>query len=331
MKGYIEKITGGEDLTLDEAEDLMERILTDATDSQIASVLIGLKMKGETASEIAGLAKGMKKKASLISPNLSPLIDTCGTGGDGSHTINISTIASIIVASGGVGVAKHGNYSITSRCGSADVLKACGVRIDLKPVEVQRMIEEVGIGFMLASIFHPSMKRVGPIRREIGVRTVFNILGPLTNPANVKRQIIGVFDPDLCLLIAEVLRELESHHALVVHGSGLDEITTTGPTEIVEMKGGKIESFVITPEDYGLKRAKLSDLEGGDAEYNSKVMYEILRGKKGFKRDIVALNAAAGLYIGEKAQDLKEGLEIAENLLDEGIALKKLEEMIAFG
>ena len=330
MKSYIEKITGGENLTVDEAEDVMEQILTDATDSQIASVLIGLKMKGESPSEIAGLARGMKKKASSITPRVSPLIDTCGTGGDSSHTINISTIAAILVASGGVGVAKHGNYSITSRCGSADILKASGVKIDLEPVEVCRMIEEVGMGFMLAPIFHPSMKRVAPIRREIGVRTVFNILGPLTNPANVKRQVIGVFDPALCLTMAEVLRELGSTHALVVHGSGLDEITTTGPTEIVELKDGDIASFTINPEEYGLERAQLSDLKGQDAEYNTKVMLEILKGKKGFIRDIVGLNTAAGLYIGQKAGDIKEGLEIAYNLLDEGEGFKKLEEMVAF-
>ncbi len=330
MKSYIEKITGGENLTVDEAEDVMEQILTDATDSQIASILIGLKMKGESPSEIAGLARGMKKKASSIVPRVSPLIDTCGTGGDSSHTINISTIAAILVASAGVGVAKHGNYSITSKCGSADILKASGVKIDLEPAEVCRMIEEVGMGFMLAPIFHPSMKRVAPIRREIGVRTVFNILGPLTNPANVKRQVIGVFDPALCLTMAEVLRELGSTHALVVHGSGLDEITTTGPTEIVELKDGDIASFTINPEDYGLELAKLSDLKGQDAEYNTKVMLEILKGKKGFIRDIVALNAAAGLYIGQKACDIKEGLEIAYNLLDEGEGFKKLEEMVAF-
>ncbi|MHC1573660.1 MAG: anthranilate phosphoribosyltransferase [Candidatus Syntropharchaeales archaeon] len=330
MKSYIEKITRGENLTIDEAEDLMEQILTDATDSQIAAVLIGLKMKGESPSEIAGLAMGMKKKASSITPKISTLIDTCGTGGDNSHTINISTIAAILVASSGVCVAKHGNYSITSKCGSADILKASGVKIDLEPPEVCRMIEEVGMGFMLAPIFHPSMKRVAPIRREIGVRTVFNILGPLTNPANVKRQVIGVFDPSLCLRMAEVLRELGSTHAIVVHGSGLDEITTTGPTEIVELKNGNIESFTITPEDYGLERAKLKDLEGRDAEYNVKVMLEILNGKKGFMRDIVALNAAAGLYIGQKACDIKEGLEIANNLLDEGRGIDKLDEMVAF-
>lgn len=331
MQQYIEKITSGNDLSVDEAADMMDQILTSATDSQIASVLIGLKLKGEATSEIAGLVKGMKAKSRSINPDVPVLIDTCGTGGDSSHTINISTIAAIIVASSGVGVAKHGNYSITSKCGSADILKAAGVRIDLGPEEVTRMIEEVGFGFMLAPIFHPSMKRVAPIRREIGVRTVFNILGPLTNPANVKKQVIGVFNPELCTKMAEVLRELGSEHALVVHGSGLDEITTTGPTDIIELKNGDIASFRITPEDYGLRKAKLEDLKGGDAEYNCKMMLEILNGRKGFMRDIVLLNASAGLYIGGQASDIKEGIEIAENLIDEGRGIAKLNEMIEFG
>src|SRR5660397_25386 len=244
MKEYIQKLIQKHDLTTEEAEIAISKIFTDATDAQIAAFLTAMKMKGETPAEIAGLARGMKKAANIINPKVNgTLIDTCGTGGDSTGTINVSTGAALVVAGAGVPVAKHGNYSITSRSGSADVLKELGVKIDAPPGQVEKTIETVGIGFMLAPVFHPSMKRVGQIRRDIGFRTVFNILGPLTNPANAKAQVIGVFDGNICEPIAKVLNILGTKRALVVHGNGLDEITTTGETHIVELKDGNITKY----------------------------------------------------------------------------------------
>ncbi len=247
MKEYIQKLTQNQSLKAEEAETAISKIFTEATDAQIAAFLTALKMKGETPDEIAGLARGMKKPANIINPRVQGiLVDTCGTGGDSTGTINVSTGAAIVTASCGVPVAKHGNYSITSKSGSADVLRELGVKIDLPPEEVEKTIEKAGIGFMLAPVFHPSMKRVAQIRRDLGFRTVFNILGPLTNPANAKAQVLGVFDGSLCEPLANVLNILGTKRALVVHGSGLDEISNTGETQVAELNGG--ENFKIFPD-----------------------------------------------------------------------------------
>jgi anthranilate phosphoribosyltransferase len=329
MKTYIQKITQHQNLTKDEAKDAIHKIFTQATDAQIAAFLTALKMKGEAVEEIAGLAEGMRAAANTIHPKISgTLVDTCGTGGDSQNTINISTAAAIITSAAGIPVAKHGNYSITSKSGSADLLKALGVTIDLPPEKVQQTIEKTGIGFMLAPVFHPSMKRVAGVRKEIGLRTVFNILGPLTNPAGAKTQLIGCFDPALCETLASALKLLGTTRAMLVHGEGLDEITTTGTTNITELNKGEITNYTLTPEELGIPRANIKDLQGGTPEENAKGIIKILLGEKGAKHDIITLNAAAAIVIGGEAKDFAEGLEVAEKTLERGRALEKLKEFV---
>ena len=263
---YLQQIVDGHDLSVDEAEALMGEIFNVLTDAQIGALLIALRMKGESASEIAGLAKKMRSSAVRINPKVQgTLVDTCGTGGDASNTINVSTAAAIVTASCGVPVAKHGNYAVSSKCGSANVLAELGINISPKPEQVQAAIETLGIGFMLAPMFHPAMKRVGPLRREIGMRTVFNILGPLTNPAGAKAQVMGVYDPRLCEKLANVLNILGSERALVVHGSGLDEITNTGETTVSELKDGSVKSYSLNPAGPGLSEGQA----GGDSRRNA--------------------------------------------------------------
>lgn len=329
MKDYINKLIQKQSLTAGEAENAISKIFSEATDAQIAAFLTALKMKGETPDEIAGLARGMKKAANIINPKVTgTLVDTCGTGGDSTGTINVSTGAAIVTAACGVYVAKHGNYSITSKSGSADVLRELGVKIDLPPKEVEKIIEKVGIGFMLAPVFHPSMKRVAQIRRDMGFRTVFNILGPLTNPANAKAQVIGVFDASLCEPMANVLNILGTKRALVVHGSGMDEISNTGETRIVELNSGKITKYSLTPEKLGVKRASAGDIAGGTPEENARDIVDVLKGKKGSKRDIIAINAGAALLVSGKAETLASGIEMANQAIDSGAALNKLKDFV---
>lgn len=329
MQNFIAKITNREHLDADEAESAIGKIFNEATDAQIGSFLTALKMKGETPLEIAGLARGMKKAANTINPIVDGnLVDTCGTGGDSSHTINVSTAAAIITAAAGVPVAKHGNYSITSKSGSADVLKELGVKIDLPPEKVKESIEKAGIGFMLAPVFHPSMKRVAGPRKELGMRTVFNILGPLTNPANARSQVIGVFDESLCKTMANVLELLGTTNAFVVHGSGLDEISNTGPTTVAQLNGGSIDTYVLTPEQLGFKRAKISEIKGGTPHENAADIIRILKGNKGPKRDIVVMNSAAALMVGGKVADLEDGIELAQQTIDSGAAINKLKAFV---
>jgi anthranilate phosphoribosyltransferase len=329
MKEYIQKLIQRQSLTTDEAENAIAKIFTEATDAQIAAFLTALKMKGETPEEIAGLALGMKKAANMINPRVAGiLVDTCGTGGDSTGTINVSTGAAIVAASAGIPVAKHGNYSITSKSGSADVLRELGVKIDLPPQDVEKTIEKAGIGFMLAPVFHPSMKRVAQIRRDLGFRTVFNILGPLTNPANAKAQVIGVFDSLLCETMANVLSILGTKRALVVHGNGMDEISNTGETQIVELNGGKLTRYTVTPEKLGVKRASINDIAGGTPEENARDIVEVLKGKKGAKRDIITINAGAALLVSGKAESLASGITMAARSIDSGAALKKLEDFV---
>ncbi|PHP45384.1 anthranilate phosphoribosyltransferase [Methanosarcinales archaeon ex4572_44] len=329
MKKYIQKLTERENLDEGEARDAMGMIFTTASDAQIAAFLIALKMKGEVPSEIAGLAEGMRDAARTIHPDVSGrLVDTCGTGGDAKNTINISTAAAIIASAVGVPVAKHGNYSITSQSGSADVLKALGITIDLPPERVERCIEKIGIGFMLAPIFHPSMKRVAGVRRELGVRTVFNVLGPLTNPAGAEAQLVGCFDKNLCEIFANTLKILGVKRAMIVHGDGLDEITTTGRTDVTELKDGQITSYSITPDDVGLPRAEIKEIEGGSPIENASDIIRILLGKKGAKRDIVVLNAGAAVLLSGMVENLQEGIQIACSVIDDGSGLGKLKEFV---
>lgn len=329
MKEYIQKLVQNQSLTTEEAENAIYKIFTDATDAQIAAFLTALKMKGETPQEIAGLARGMKKAANIINPKVQGiLVDTCGTGGDSTGTINVSTCAALVTAAAGVPVAKHGNYSITSKSGSADVLRELGVKIDLPPAQVEKTIEKVGIGFMLAPVFHPSMKRVAQIRRDLGFRTVFNILGPLTNPANAKAQVIGVFDSSLLEPMANVLNILGTKRALVVHGDGMDEITNTGETRIVELNNGRITKYTVTPEKLGIKRASVKEIAGGTPEENARDIVDILKGKKGAKRDIIAINAGAAMLVSGKAETLASGIKMANQSIDNGAALNKLKEFV---
>ncbi|NYT01848.1 MAG: anthranilate phosphoribosyltransferase, partial [Methanosarcinales archaeon] len=282
---YLQKIVEGRDLSLEEAESLMDQVFDGATDAQIGALLIGLRMKGESVSEMAGFARRMRRAALGIRPRVQgALVDTCGTGGDGANTINVSTAAAIVTASCGVPVAKHGNYAVSSKCGSANVLEELGVNISPGPEGVCRCIETVGLGFMLAPLFHPAMKRVALLRRELGVRTVFNLLGPLTNPAGAEAQLIGVYDPQLCDRVAQVLKVLGTSRAMVVHGGGLDEITNTGSTSVSELKEGQVRSYILQPQDLGYARATRTDIAGGTPEENARKMVEILKGEGGAGR-----------------------------------------------
>lgn len=324
IKMLIENIS----LSENEMVSVMREIMDGkATDAQIASFLTALRIKGETDDEITGAAKVMREKASKINaPDYT--VDTCGTGGDLAHTFNISTTAAIIVAACGVPVAKHGNRSVSSRSGSADVLEALGVRIDLTPEKVEKCLDATGFGFMFAPLFHPAMKHaVGP-RKEMGIRTIFNILGPLTNPAGARRQVLGVFSNDLTVTMASVLNNLGIVHAFIVHGEdGLDEITITDKTRISELKDGRTDTYYIIPEDLGFKRARKEDLLGGTAEENAQISLNILKGVKGPKRDITFLNAAAALITGDQKNSYSEALEKVADAVDSGKALKKLEEI----
>jgi len=326
---YLQQIVDGHDLSSEEAETLLEEVFNKATDAQIGALLIALRMKGESVSEIAGLANKMRSSAVKIYPKVNGnLVDTCGTGGDAQNTINVSTAAAIVVASCGAYVAKHGNYAVSSRCGSANVLSELGVNISLPPEEVEKSIETLGIGFMLAPLFHPAMKRVAQLRRELGIRTVFNILGPLTNPAGAKSQLIGVYNPEMCEKFANVLRILGSERAMVVHGQGLDEIANTGETFVSELRDGSIRSYRLHPEDLGYQLARLEDIVGGTPYENAFKLVSIMKGERSPARDIVTMNAGAALYVARKARDLVEGAELSEEALDSGKAMITLKNMV---
>lgn len=330
LTDILNKLIQKENLTQVEVENVFNQLMSgDLSEAQIAAFLIALVSKGETIEEIAGAAKVMREKSNQIFPKVSKMIDTCGTGGDKSGTFNISTTVGFVVAASGLAVAKHGNRSITSKSGSSDVLEALGVKIDLEPVKVESCIEKVGIGFMFAPLFHPAMKYAMPVRQALKVRTIFNLLGPLTNPANAHYQLLGVFNPDLTSKFAGVLRQLGVQRAMVVHGDGMDEITLTGATQVSELKDGEIKTYQIKPEDFGLKSCGLEDLKGGDANENAGILQRILKGEeRGAKREIVILNAGAALYVGEIVDSIENGINLAEELIDSGKAFVKLEEMI---
>ncbi len=330
FQSFLGRLASGETLSAVEAEEAVDIIMEGAASpAQMGAFLMGLAERGETVAELEGAARAMRKR---VTPVEAPAdaIDTCGTGGDGAQTLNVSTAAGLIVAAAGVPVAKHGNRAQSSRAGSADVLEALGVRIDLSAEAVARSIREVGFGFMMAPLHHAAMRHVAPVRRELGFRTLFNLLGPLANPAGVRRQLIGVFAPRWLEPMAEVLRALGSERAWLVHGDGLDEITTTGETEIVALEEGKIRRFHISPESFGIPRAKREDLQGGDAAFNARAIEALFSGASGAYRDIVSLNAAAALVVAGKVRDLPQGLSLALAMLDSGAAARTLGKLIGF-
>lgn len=332
LKKAIQKLVEGKNLTEEEIMEAMNCIMDgEATQAQIGSFITALRFKGETIEEITGCAKVMREKAHRIAPEVEYSIDTCGTGGDGSNTFNISTAAAIIASAGGVTVAKHGNRSVSSRSGSADVLEALGVNITLSPEQVKECIEKIGIGFMFAPAFHKSMKYAAGPRRELGIRTIFNILGPLTNPANAKGQVLGVFHHSLTGPIANVLHNLNVERAMVVHGmDGLDEISTTAPTKVCEVRDGEVLDYEINPEKLNLKKASKEELVGGDAEVNARIIESIFKGEKSARRDAVVINAAAALYVGKAVVNIEDGIEMSMDIIDSGKAMRKLAEMREF-
>ena len=326
----IRDLIAGADLDRAKMRAVMEQIMSgQATDAQIGAFLVALRIKGETIDEIAGGAEVMREKATPIVTVRPDLIDTCGTGGDDSGTFNISTTVAFVACGAGLAVAKHGTRSISSQCGSSDVLTALGVNVEATPEKVGECIDEVGIGFLFAIALHGAMKHaVGP-RRELATRTVFNILGPLTNPAGAKRQLLGVFDGALTEALAGVLRELGSDQALVVHGSdGLDEITLTGPTQVSELRDGQVNTRQIHPGDFGLQTVSAEALKGGDADYNARSLRGVLDGGEGPPRDVVLLNAAAAMVVGGRAEDITAGLEVARASIDSGKARQALDRLV---
>jgi anthranilate phosphoribosyltransferase len=329
IKEAVARLLDGGHLSRDDARDVMDEIMDGrATDAQIAGFLIALRLKGETVEEIAGCAEVMRAKAVSIDSGHPDTLDTCGTGGDKSDSFNISTCAAVVAASAGAVVAKHGNRSVSSRCGSADVLAELGVKIDAPPEVVERCLKEEGLGFLFAPNLHRAMKyAIGP-RRELGVRTIFNILGPLTNPAGASRQLLGVYDPALGETIARVLEALGTTKALVVHGAGMDELTTHGRSDVWELDKGKVKHYRLDPDKLGLPRIGPSDIKGGEPEANAAIMKKVLDGKKGPYRDVVLLNAAAALIAAGIAGDWEDGLRRAVEGIDTGKARIKLEALV---
>ncbi len=329
FRALIGKVATGATLTREEAAHAFDKMMSgEATPAQMGAFLMALRLRGETVEEITGAVSTMRAKMLRVEAP-KDAIDVVGTGGDATGSYNISTCAAFIVAGAGVPVAKHGNRALSSKSGAADVLAALGVRIELTPEEISRCIKEAGIGFMFAPAHHPAMKHVGPTRVELGTRTIFNLLGPLSNPAGVKRQMVGVFARPWIEPLANVLGALGSERAIVVHGSdGLDEITTSGPTYVAELSGGKVKTYEIKPEDVGLKRAKPEELRGGDAMHNAEALRGVLASKPGAFRDVALINAAAALLVADKAKSLKEGLELAAKSVDTGAARKRLERLV---
>ena len=327
----IEKLQRRSDLSTDEAAAAMEEIMEGrAQPAQIAGLLVALTMKGERPSEIVGLARTMRSRATRLSRAHAPVFDTCGTGGDGAHTFNVSTIAALVLAACGIRVAKHGNRSVSSRCGSADLFEALGVEVAAAPVAVEECLEQAGIAFFFAPTFHPSMRHAAQTRRELGVRTAFNLLGPLTNPAGASRQLVGVPRPELTELVARSLGLLGSERAWVVHGAdGLDEISTTGYTKVSECRDGAVNTFYVHPADFGVPKAAPADLCGGDSAENAVIARRVLAGETGPARDIVVLNAAAALLIAGEAATIVEGVARASEAIDTGGAQAALDRLIA--
>jgi anthranilate phosphoribosyltransferase len=326
----IEKLARREDLSADQAADAMALIMRgDAAPAQIAGLLIGLAMKGERPAELVGFARTMRRQAIGLSAPLEDVFDTCGTGGDRTGTFNISTAAALVIAACGVRVAKHGNRSVSSLCGSADVLEALGVQVTAAPAVVERCLHDVGLAFFFAPTFHPAMRHAAQARKELGVRTAFNLLGPLTNPAGARRQIVGVPRPELTELLARALLLLGSTRAWVVHGAdGLDELSTTGYTKVSECREGTVQTFYVHPADYGLAKTSLDALKGGDARHNARLIHDVLDGAEGPTRSVVLLNAGAALFIAGRAPSVKEGIARAAEAIDSGRARGVLERLV---
>lgn len=329
----IKKVIAGNSLSIEESTRVFSDIMSgSATDAQIAALIVSLRMKGESVEEITGAASVMREKATLVCPKYKDnVIDTCGTGGDNLNTFNISTAAAFVAAGAGATVAKHGNRSVSSKCGSADVLESLGVNISISPEKIRDCLDNVGIGFLFAVSLHKAMKYAIAPRKEISIRTIFNILGPLTNPAMATSQLMGVFSPSLTETMAKVLRNMGSRSAFVVHGlDSLDEISLSSPTQISELKNGTVKTYTIQPEDFGLKRTPLSEIKGGNPSENAIIIRDVLNGKRGPQHDIVVLNTAFALAAAGLVSDPKEGMELACKSIDSGDALRKLEELVSF-
>ena len=320
----VERVTDGADLTVDEAREVARLVFEEMTEAQIGALLAALRAKGETEAEIAGFAQGMRDAARTIEPDRAPLVDTCGTGGDDHDTINVSTTAAIVAAGAGVPIAKHGNYSVSSSSGSADVLEVAGADVEAEPPAVEAAIEDDGIGFMLAPVFHPAMKAVIGPRKELGMRTVFNVLGPLTNPAGADAQVLGVYDPELVGPMARAVAHMPVDRALVVHGSGMDEIALHDDTVAAEVDGDEVREFTITPADLGLDDAPIEAVAGGTPEENAADLRGIVDGSMtGPKRDLILANAGAAIYVAGEADSLRAGVERAAEAIDSGAAAAK--------
>jgi len=330
-KEVLWRLVAGESLSREETEELFGALMDGQVSEPIkAALLVALRMKGEAVSEISGAAAAMRRRVIPIPHTSEGIVDTCGTGGDGQGTFNISTAAALVAAAAGVSVAKHGNRSVSSKSGSADVLAALGVRIEIDPATAGQALDTVGITFLFAPLLHPAMREVMPVRRELGMRTIFNVLGPLTNPAGARRQVMGVYSQALVEPIGQVLRDLGAEHALVVHGDGLDEITTTGPTTVSEVRDGEVRTYTLEPERFGLRRVRVEDLAGGMPEDNAALMQRVFGGETGPLADVTALNAGAAIYVAGLAPSLEEGVETGRSVLASGAAAGKLDELKGF-
>ena len=331
FKNYLGSLIKGENLSSSEMESLMTLIMTgELSSAQIASCIVAMQIKGETPDEIAAAALVMREHSNkVIVEDSQYLIDTCGTGGDSLQTFNVSTISAIVAAAAGAKVAKHGGRSVSSKCGSADVLEALGVNVNLDHKNLGMLVDHCGIGFMFAPNYHPAMKYVAPVRKDLGIRTMFNLLGPLTNPASAKRQVVGVYSKDLTITFAKVLQKLGSKHVLVVHGEdGMDEISITGKTFIAELKDNVIKEYTIQPSEFKLREGSLKDIIVEDSSHSKKIILEILNGKLSVGRDIALLNAGAAIYISGLANDIESGITIAADMIDQGKAMEKLNQLI---
>jgi anthranilate phosphoribosyltransferase len=328
----LARLLDGHDLSREDARTVMNEVMEgEATDAQIGGLLVALRLKGETADEIAGCAEAMRAHVLAVAPKRDDLVDTAGTGGDGSGTINISTAAALVAAAAGAGVAKHGNRAVSSASGSADVLEALGFRLELPPARIERSIDELGFGFLFAPTHHPAMRHAAPVRRELAARTVFNVLGPLTNPAGARAQVVGVYAPSLVRTIGEVLAQLGARRAFVVHGAdGIDELSPTGPNLVCEVDGVYVREREIDPLDLGVPRCELAELRGGSPAVNAAAIRAVFRGEDGGRRSAILLNAAGAIAAAGHASDLREGLELAREALDSGAAAVRLDELVTF-
>ena len=332
IQATLNRVLDGHDLTRDEACEAMSSIMRgETTPAQIAGFLVALRAKGETADEIAGCADAMRGRVLAVHPQRDDLVDTAGTGGDGARTLNISTAAALVAAAAGAGVAKHGNRAVSSASGSADVLEALGFELEQQPERIARSIDELGFGFMFAPAHHPAMRHAAAVRRELGTRTVFNLLGPLTNPAGARAQIVGVYSPGLVRTIAEVLARLGTRRAFVVHGAGgIDELSPCGPNQACEVVGGDVHERTIDPEELGLERCSPEELRGGSPAENAQAIRNVFAGEPGARRDAILLNAAGAIAAAGRADDLQDGLELARRAVDSGAAAERLEQLVAF-